>query len=75
MVNLASGYCYTDTHARRKDNVFNPKDEHVGIWRARACLDRYTHAGSDVPKIFEWVSIILSEGRYFFSVTHSESIY
>lgn len=38
VVNLASVFCNTDTPAKRKD-IFNLKDEHVGILRAHACID------------------------------------
>lgn len=57
MVNLALVFCYTDTRAKRKDNVFNP-DEHVGIWRARARTHTYARAGPDGPEIFECVNVI-----------------
>lgn len=51
MVNLVLVFCYINTHAKKKDNVFNRKDEYVGILRARECIHTYIHAGSAMPEI------------------------
>lgn len=51
MVNLVLVFCYINTHAKKRGNVFNLKDEHVGILRARECVHTYTRAGSAMPEI------------------------
>lgn len=50
VVNLVSVFCYTNMPAKRKD-IFNLKDEHVGILRAHVCIDTYTHSARAMPKI------------------------
>lgn len=58
MVDVVSVFCYTNTPAKRKD-IFNLKNEHVGILRAYACIDTHTCRESYAGD-FECVKIILS---------------
>lgn len=42
MVDLASVFCYTNMHAKRKDDIFNLKDENMGSL-VSTCMHRYIH--------------------------------